>query len=759
MATITTRDKGVYTLVEVDGRAVLGYSPQSGVRIMTVDGLPFKDFLGTGRLVPYEDWRLAPEERARDLASRLSIDEIAGLMLYSPQNWLPMPHDTYGGRPFAESGMQASDLSDSQRQFLERDNVRHVLVGKVQDPETAARWSNNVQAFCEGRTHGIPANNSSDPRHSATADAEFAAGAGGHISQWSGLLGLAATFDPDVAEQFGRTAAREYRLLGITTALSPQADLGTDPRWYRFSSTFGSDPRLVADMTRAYADGFQSQDRGGWGSGSVNTMAKHWPGGGSGEGGRDAHYGNGKYAVYPGHCYEQHKVPFLEGAFALKGKTGRCSAVMPYYTISYGQTGENVANSYNRDIITRQLRQEAGYDGVVCTDWLITHDEQHPGTHSGKPWGVEHLSEAQRHYKALMAGVDQFGGNDKKEPVLQAYRMGVAEHGEQWMRKRFEQSAYRLLLNMFRVGLFDNPYIDPDDTRRTVGCPRYMALGYAQQLKSVIMLKNHGGVLPLAGRAGEGTRGGTRGGSARPHGGPVLYIPKRRSPEGPNYWRQIVPERIYDPVPGHVLDRYFAHTDNPDGADAAVVFIESPHSWLMGYDPDDVQRGGNGYIPISLQYAPYTATHAREHSIAGGDPFEAFTDRSYRGKSTHTINSCDLDLVRQTRRAIGPHKPLVLVVNMLNPAVMAEVEPLADAILIGFDVQAQAYIDIIAGRAEPSALLPFQLPRDMQAVEEHCEDRPRDIAPYRDADGHLYDFGFGLGWAGPIADWRTERYR
>ena len=754
MKKITEEAKGVYSLVKVDGQTVLGYAPASGVKIVVVDGLPFKDFLGTGQLVPYEDWRLPAEVRARDLAARLSVEEIAGLMLYSPQNWLPMPNDTYGGKPFAESGMNAWDLSDLQRQFLLRDNVRHVLVGKVESPATAARWSNNVQALVEGRGHGIPANNSSDPRHSATADAEFAAGAGGKISQWSGLLGLAATFRPDLVEEFGRTAAREYRLLGITTALSPQADLGTDPRWYRFSSTFGCEPRLVADMTRAYADGFQAPDRGDWSRRSVNTMAKHWPGGGSGEGGRDAHYGNGKFAVYPGGCYEQHKFAFTHGAFALSGKTRCCSAVMPYYTISYDQTDENVANGFNRDIIARQLRGEAGFDGVVCTDWLITHDEVHPGVHSGKPWGVETLSEAERHYKALMAGVDQFGGNDKMGPVLEAYRMGVAEHGEEWMRQRFEQSAYRLLLNIFRVGLFENPYIDVEETVSTVGCPEFMARGYNEQLQSIVMLKNHDGLLPLCGQRQSGN-GGDEGVA---DGGLVLYVPQRRSPEGPNYWRQVLPERVYDPVPQHVLDRYFRHTTNPEEADVAVVFIESPHSWLMGYDADDVERGGNGYIPISLQYGDYTATHAREHSIAGGDPFEAFTDRSYRGKTTHTINRCDMELVQQTRRAIGRDKKLVVVVNMLNPAVMGEIEPLADAILIGFDVQAQAFIDIIAGRHEPSALLPFQLPADMKAVEKHCDDRPRDRRPYRDGHGNVYDFGFGLDWSGAICDERTARY-
>lgn len=156
---------------------------------------------------------------------------------------------------------------------------------------------------------------------------------------------------------------------------------------------------------------------------------------------------------------------------------------MPYYTISYNQTDENVGNGFNREIISHQLREEAGYDGVVCTDWIITGDEKHPGIHSGKPWGVETMSVAERHYKALMAGVDQFGGNNEKGPVIEAYEMGVKEHGEEWMRARFERSARRLLLNIFRTGLFENPYVDVEHTKKVVGNPEFMQRGYEQQLK------------------------------------------------------------------------------------------------------------------------------------------------------------------------------------------------------------------------------------------------------------------------------------
>src|SRR5688572_20047853 len=112
-------------------------------------------------------------------------------------------------------------------------------------------------------------------------------------------------------------------------------------------------------------------------------------------------------------------------------------------------------------------------------DWLITGDEgKTPDIFSGKPWGVEVQTIAQRHYKVIMAGVDQFGGNNVAGPVLEAYQMGVKEHGEQFMRRRMEESAVRLLKNIFRVGLFENPYLDPQVSKTVVGNSEYMTAGY-----------------------------------------------------------------------------------------------------------------------------------------------------------------------------------------------------------------------------------------------------------------------------------------
>ena len=422
-----------FMTVTQKGGPTLGYSPSSGVKILTVDGYAFKDLNRNDSLDAYEDWRISPQERSADLASKLSIEEIAGLMLYSSHQSVPMVQrmgfgaSLYGGKSFEESGAKASDLSDDQKKFLRDDHLRAVLVTGVESPAVAAQWNNNMQSFVEGLDHGIPANTSSDPRHEAKATIEFNAGAGGQISQWPTSLGLAATFDPQLMRRFGEIAATEYRALGIATALSPQVDIATEPRWFRFNGTFGEDPQLSTDMARAYCDGFQTTpETKGWGTKSVNAMVKHWYGYGAQEGGRDSHFASGKYAVYPGENLAMHKRPFTEGAFRLEGGTQMASAVMPIYSILWNQdpSGENVGGSFSKWMIEKQLREDAHFEGVVCTDWGITKDMKVLDSPiGGKPWGVEHLSEVERHYKILQAGVDQFGGNNEIGPVLEAYQM------------------------------------------------------------------------------------------------------------------------------------------------------------------------------------------------------------------------------------------------------------------------------------------------------------------------------------------------
>lgn len=739
--------KDGFRLIHNEGGKTLGLAEGSRVGVIVRDGLAFKDFLGTGELVPYEDWRLSAQERAEDLAARLSVEDIAGLMLYSAHQMVPAKGPgpfggTYGGKSYEESGVRPWELTDQQKKFLVEDRVRHVLVTGLQDTETAVKWNNRLQALAEGIGFGIPANNSSDPRHGTGSDAEYMAAAGEPISKWANGIGFTATFDPQIVKDFGKMGSKEYRALGIATALSPQIDLNTEPRWMRFADTFGEHTQLACAMAKAYCDGFQTTEgsEDGWGEDSVNAMVKHFPGGGPCEAGRDAHYAYGKFAVYPGGNFAEHLKPFTQGAFALEDGTGCASAVMPYYTVSYGQdkkNGENVGNSFSKYLIGDLLREELGYDGVVCTDWGITHDEGATEEEfAGKCWGVETLTEAQRHLKALEAGVDQFGGNNDAAPVLEAYRMGCEKYGQEAMRKRFERSAVRLLKNIFRTGLFENPYLDLARSLETVGNPAFVARGYESQLRSIVLLKNKNHVLPLQERV-------------------RVYIPNRHIRPYRNFMSGMTEDRVVTPGGRRAAADYFEVVERPEDADAALCFIESPIS--VGYSPEDREAGGNGYVPITLQYRPYVAEHAREVSLAGGDPLEDFTNRSYKGKSNTAANEEDLDLVIRARQQMG-EKPVIVSMTVKNPVVMSELEPYADAILVEFGVSPSAVLDVLSGRFEPTGLLPIQMPTDMKTVEEQAEDVAFDMECYQDGEGHRYDFAFGMNYEGVIADERTEKY-
>lgn len=730
-----------YILVENENGSTLGYAKNSGVQIIEDDGFAFKDLNKNGILDPYEDWRLPIETRIADLVSKMSIEDISGLMMYSKHLAVTTNTDnpmakmfsgTYDGKSLAESGKEIYELSDQQKEFIQDNNIRHLLLTLVDSGEIAAKWNNQVQELCESLGLGIPANTSSDPRHGAFADSEFNAGSGGDISHWPESVGLAATFDPKLVEEFGRVAAQEYRAMGITTALSPQVDLATDPRWMRFFGTFGEDTQLSVDMAQAYCNGFQSGSKEDWNETSVNAMVKHWPGGGTCEAGRDAHYGYGKFGVYPTNNFDEHLRPFLDGAFNLKG-TKKASAVMPYYTISTDidqKYHENVGNAYNKYIITDLLREKYQYDGVVCSDWNVTHDNYAIDSFmSGKCWGEEKTSIVDRHYKILMAGCDQFGGNFEIEPILKAYEKGVIEHGEDFMRKRFEQSATRLLRNIFQTKLFENPYCDPNYAKKVVGNPTFMQQGFEAQRKSIVCLKNKKNCLPMA-------------------KGKKVYIPKRRLGESVDWFGNVIPASEIFPMNKEILNQYYTLVENPKEADFALVLIKSPDS--IGF------KNGE-YLPITLQYRPYTATQARATSIAS-DSQEAIVNRSYLGKTNTATNEADLDIVLETVKAME-EKPVIVSLQCANPCVVNEFESQIDGLVVDFGVSHQALLDILSGEYEPSGCLPFQMPKNMETVERQSEDRGHDMECHVDSEGHCYDFAYGLNYMGVIEDKRVKKYR
>src|ERR671933_494546 len=468
--------------------------------LRTEDGVTFRDLNKNGRLDPYEDPRQPIDERVEDLLGQMTLEEKAGMLFHAmlpinPDGTLVEGQSRFG--PFSTAEMVTVRL------------INHFNLSGSASPREIAAWYNRLQQLAESTRLGIPVSISSDPRH-AFSDNPATSFMAGPFSQWPEPLGLAATGDEALVEEFGDIARQEYLAVGIRVALHPMADLATEPRWARTNGTFGEDAELSSRMTAAYIRGFQGKSLG---LESVACMTKHFPGGGPQRDGEDPHFPYGREQVYPGNNFDYHLIPF-EAAFAV-----HTAQIMPYYGMPVGTQYEAVGFGFNKDVITGLLRGKYGFDGVVCTDWgLLTDVDLGGHLWPARAWGVEHLSRPERAKKALDAGVDQFGGEECPEVIVELVRSGqVAE-------SRLDESIRRLLRDKFRLGLFDNPYVDPDAAEQIVGSSAFRAAGEEAQRRSIVLLKNGAmgaaRILPLQSR-------------------PKLYV-ENIAPEVANRYGQVV---------------------------------------------------------------------------------------------------------------------------------------------------------------------------------------------------------------------------
>ncbi|WP_036318664.1 glycoside hydrolase family 3 protein [Microbacterium indicum] len=425
----------------------------------------------------YRDAEAPLEDRVDDLTSRMTLEEKAGLMF---QHMIVIGED--GG--LAERSAEM-DLPGTAEAIDELHMTHFNLLGPSPEPAVLARWQNLVQERAAATRLGIPVTFSTDPRHHFTENLGTAAAAGS-FSQWPETLGLAALRSPELVERFADIARREYLAVGLRSALHPQIDLATEPRWARISGTFGEDADLTGDLVAAYIRGFEGSHLG---PESVATMTKHFPGGGPQLDGEDPHFPYGREQVYPAGRFEYHLEPFR------KALAAGASQIMPYYGMPVGTDLEEVAFAFNKQVITGLLREELGFDGVVCTDWGLITD----GLLMGEPavaraWGAEDLDELTRVERIIDAGCDQFGGEARPELVVELVRVGRVSE------ERIDQSVRRLLREKFRLGLFEKPYVDVDEAVRIVGSAEFVAEGEAAQRAALTMLRNDGSVLPTQAR-------------------------------------------------------------------------------------------------------------------------------------------------------------------------------------------------------------------------------------------------------------------
>jgi beta-glucosidase len=498
---------------------------------LNIDGLSSRDLNKNGSLDSYEDHRQTVEVRVSDLLSQMTLEEKAGQMFFPP---IGMNSDgsVSEKRSFSDP---SSLMSIGSSELIFGKNISHFNIFMGTGKREMAEWYNSIQKLA-GRTRlGIPVTIASDPRNMYGQNI-LASAFSGDFSLWPEPAGLAATGDSALVWQHADIARQEYLATGIRVALHPMADLATEPRWGRINGTFGEDALISAMFTAAYIRGFQGDSLG---SASVACMTKHFSGGGPQREGKDPHFPVALGQIYPGNNFEYHLIPF-EAAF----REGT-AAIMPYYGVPVGQTGEDVGMGFNREIITGLLRNRYGYDGVVCTDWGLVTDNKVLGINilPARARGMEHATPEERMLKIINAGCDQLGGEMIPDMLVRLVRDGKITEA------RLDSSVVRLLRLKFILGLFDDPYVDVEHSVSIIGNPAFVEAGRLAQRKSVVLLKNSpsgsGMTLPLR----EGIK---------------IYVMN------------------IDPV---VASQYGTVVAKPDQADIALIRLRTPSQPLRGAGP------------------------------------------------------------------------------------------------------------------------------------------------------------------------------
>ncbi|WP_447888176.1 glycoside hydrolase family 3 N-terminal domain-containing protein [Serratia fonticola] len=632
---------------------------------LTVDGLKFKDLNKNGQLDPYEDWRLDSATRARDLTARMNVEEKAGAMM----------HGTIG-----LDGAGRVDISAAEEDVNQR-FVNTFITRMAGDPQHISADNNALQEMAEKSRLGIPVSISTDPRNHFVNDPNATSVAAGSFSQWPEPLGLAAIDDTALSKTFGDIARQEYRAVGIHMALSPQADLATEPRWGRINGTFGEDNQLAKRQVQAYIEGFQHGDKG-LTQDSVITVVKHFAGGGPQLGGLDPHNIFGKEQVYPGDNLEYHLVPF-EGAFA-----ANVASVMPYYgqpiNLWYkDQLIEEVGFGFNKQVLTEMLRGRFGFTGVVLSDWGILESCEGKcatgisdadiaagvspwAAGIGMSWGVENLTRQERVVKAVEAGIDQFGGTSDPSDLIEAINQ------QQLPIAAIDASVTRILQQKFELGLFEKPYVDEAKAVKIVGNAEFQQQGDDAQRRAQILLQNNNSLLPLA------------------LSGKKVFLHNVNATVAARYGLEVVA--------------------TPEEAEIAILRVDTPH-----------QNDPHYPFGVSVNFG----------QLGFDDAETVVLDQ----KAGTYSGSEDYRLIKQVKAL---NLPTVISVYLDRPAILTNIVDKTDVLLANFGASDEAVLDVITGKSKAQGKLPFELPSSWQAV----LDQKEDVA--HDSVDPLFPIGAGI---------------
>jgi beta-glucosidase len=634
----------------------------------------FKDLNKNNSLDVYEDWRKPLDLRVANLVSLMTLEEKVGMLLINTLN-------------AGEKGKMtdaAVDLIEKQKmtRFIFRNTIKsnpvstgagNGFAGAQISPFEAAQFMNAVQELSERTRLGIPALFKSNSRNHIEFDARAGINVeSGSFSSWPKESGLAATRDMALIADFAKIMAEEWRAIGLRGMYGYMADLSTEPRWYRVHETFTEDSDLAAEIIKVLIKNLQGEKLN---SKSIALTIKHFPGGGPQEGGGDPHYTFGKNQVYPAGKFDYHLEPFKAAIDA------GASSIMAYYGIPVGQPylPNNVGMAFSKGILTDLLRTLLKFRGYVNSDTGIIGE---------RAWGLEDKTLDEQILIAIDAGTDILSGFSNNKQILDLVTSGKLSES------RVNLSVTRLLKEQFELGLFENPYVDPNRAAYLVGNSSFQQKADLAQRKSIVLLQNKM-TLPLAQPKGKDTL------KIFTMGMNTALFKER---EWTNY---KVTTGDYNKAKKETLPAISKETD------IAIIRIQVSND------------GGS------------------DRRFGGADSTELdFLSFSDMAKSKSWKISPSLEDIQAVMQSVGAEKT-ILSIDFRQPYVLDEASGLLHAagILATFGVGDAAVMDIIMGKFNPTGKLPYALAKTSAAVIKQDPDAPG--YPEKDT---LFPFGFGLNY-------------
>jgi len=601
---------------------------------------------------------------------------------------------------------KVDQLSSWRRSAMSTDNAEaQQIVEKIQKlsepgsqvgPRDTAVLRNEAQKFLVERTRlGIPALFQGEALHGFMSNGS---------TSFPQVLGLASTWDPELVERVFSAAADEMAAAGVRQAFTPVLDLARDPRWGRTEETYGEDPFLVSRMGVAAIRGLQGTsfviDRH-----HVLATAKHFAAHGQPEGGRNTAPANYSERI----LRESFFMPFQAAV-----EEAHVASVMASYNEIDG-----IPSHINHWLLDRVLRQEWRFQGYVTSDGgglqmlVNTHHV------------AADYAEAAR--KALAAGVDfDLSDGSVYQTLIEQARRGIIPE------KQIDDAVERVLAAKFRLGLFENPYADPDYAAQVTNSREHKELALKAAEEAIVLLKNEGNLLPLDGKKIKS----------------VAVI-------GPNAADVHLGGYSRDPGPGNQVS-ILEGIRQRVGAGIKLLYAEgckltSAKPGWAGWYVDNVALIDPPTQAQSIQEAAVLARQADVAILVVGENEstnrEAWSERHLGDRDSLDLLGAQDKLVQAV---IDTGIPTVVFLINGRPLSINYAAQHARAIIEGWYLGEQGGIAaarVLFGDINPGGKLPVTFPRSVGQIPAYYDHKPSRDRSYAFTNSQpLFPFGYGLSY-------------